>query len=122
MKMSDKWTRDTGLVFALLFLILGWKGNVYFLAASAVLLVVVLFMPIVLVPLAWTWLKLAEILSFVMNRAFFGLVFFLVIVPMGFLKRIFAGDQRDFQLQPAKKSAFIEREVVIGPQDLANPF
>lgn len=122
MHLGDKWIRDTGLVFAALFLILGWKDNPNFLAVSALFIVLVLFAPVVLTPLAWVWLKVAEILGFVMNKVFFGLVFFLVVVPVGVLKRLLTGDQRDLKKQPNRTTAFIEREIVVEAKDLANPF
>jgi hypothetical protein len=105
--MSDKWVRDTGLVFALLFLIVGWGGNRIFLGLCALILVCVLFVPSALKPLAWVWQKIAEILGSVMNKIFFGLVFFIFIVPVGLLKRIAGGDLRDLVKVPSRESAFV---------------
>lgn len=121
--MSEKWIRDTGLVFGLFFLILGvWKGTQSFLLVSTGLLVAVLFIPSILTPVAWVWLKVAEVLGFVMNRVFFGLVFFVVVFPVGLFRRIFKGDERDLTPHPNKKSAFIDRDHVVTPENLAKPY
>lgn len=122
MKLDEKWVRDTGLVFALLFLFMGRTGNGYFLAGSAVSIALMLFAPKALWPLAWGWLKVAEILGFLMNRVFFGLVFFVVVVPVGLLRRIIKGDARDLEKQLQEKSAFIDNDKVLSARDLLYPF
>lgn len=120
--MNDKWVRDTGLVFTLLFLFLGVKVSEYFLAASAAILIALLFVPVVLTPLAWAWLKVAELLGRIMNPVFFGLVFFLVITPMSFLRRLIAGDQRDRAKQEGQKSAFVDARGKYTKQLFTQPF
>lgn len=120
--MSEKWVRDTGVVFALLFLLLGYKWGPSYLAASAAFLLALLFVPAVLRPLAWCWLKLTEGLGFVMNRVFFGLVFFAVIVPVGLLRRLLKGDARDLVKQKVLSTAFIHRDHTVTADDLAQPY
>ena len=120
--MTDKWVRDTGLVFALVFLLLGFLANNSYLLISIALLVAVLFVPKALTPLAWVWLKIAEFLGKIMNKVFFGLVFFLIVTPMGLLKRIVKGDERDLSAQPTRKSAFFDRDHLVEGSDLVKPF
>lgn len=120
--MTEKWIRDTGIVFALLFLFLGSKGYSWGFAISALLLLIVLFVPSLLTPLAWVWLRLTEALGLVMNKVFFGLVFFVVILPVGLLRRLFKGDTRDQRAQPEQESAFQERDHMVVAADLAKPF
>jgi polyferredoxin len=120
--MSDKWVRDTGLVFALLFLLLGIRGSGTSLIVSLVFLLVVLFAPATLTPLAWAWFKVAEGLGFVMNKVFFGLVFCIVIVPVGLLRRLLQGDARDLKNQPEKSTALHSRDHVVVAADLVHPF
>lgn len=105
--MTEKWVRDTGLVFALLALFLGLRGNKFFLGLCGALLLCILFVPKALTPLAFVWLKLAELLGKVMNKVFFGLVFIFFVVPMGGLKRLFGGDLRDLRKDSARKTAFV---------------
>jgi hypothetical protein len=120
--MSDKWVRDTGLVFALVFLLVGVKVSTIGFVLCAVFLLALLFAPLLLWPLARLWLFVAEVLGQVMNKVFFGLVFYVVVVPVGLLKRVFEGDQRDLGPQPDKSSAFYEREKLVVAADLAKPF
>ena len=120
--MTDKWVRDTGLVFALLFLILGFRGNKLFLSISGLFLLCVLFAPAVIRPIAFLWMKLAHILGFVMNKVFFGLIFFLIVTPMGLLKRVFEGDLRDLKKDETRASAFVEGKGLITKQLFNKPY
>ena len=48
------------------------------------------------------WMGLGEALSFVMTRVILGLVFFLVVMPIGRLRRIFGGDPLNRRAAPAE--------------------
>jgi hypothetical protein len=120
--MTDKWVRDTGLVFALVFLLLGWRGSHWWLAAAAAFLLALMFAPALIRPLAWAWLKLTHALGFVMNKVFFGVIFFAIITPIGILWRIIGGDKRYFSRQNSALSAFVERSGGIGKKDLEYPY
>lgn len=38
------------------------------------------------------WMKLAEVLAFIMTRLILGIVFFLIVTPIGVVKRLFGWD------------------------------
>jgi hypothetical protein len=57
------------------------------LAAGVVLLLLGTFAPRALVLPARLWMKFAEALSFVMTRVILAFVYFLVLLPIGFVKR-----------------------------------
>ena len=120
--MSDKWVRDTGLVFAFVFLMLGVKGNRLFLGLCGFFLLSVLFVPAALKPLAYVWMKIAEVLGKIMNKVFFGMVFVLVIVPMGYLKRLLAGDMRDLTKNKSRSSAFVEGKGLFTKEAFEKPY
>ena len=64
----------------------------YFLTLGGLLLLAGLIYPRVLVVPNRLWMKLAEALSFVMTRVILGLVFFLMVTPLGLLRRMLGGD------------------------------
>ncbi|SRR6266404_3748742 len=64
----------------------------YFLTLGGLLLLIGLVYPRALVVPNRMWMKLAEALSFVMTRVILGLVFFLMVTPIGLLRRILGGD------------------------------
>lgn len=120
--MTEKWVRDTGLVFALLFLFLAYRFDLRFLAFSASILVLQMFAPKILYPLGWMWLRIAESLAFVMNKIFFGLVFFAIITPVAYLKRIFGEDTRNLSTMTGKPSSLVTGAGKITKEHLSRPY
>ena len=120
--MTEKWIRDTGLVFASLFLILGFNGNQVFLGLSIFFLLSLLFYPNALVPVAFLWKKIAEVLGFVMNKVFFGVVFFGVITPIAYIRRIFYGDERRLSHTNKDSTAFVDCGGIVKGMDIEKPY
>lgn len=121
--MTDKWINDTGLVFALLFLILGYgKGNKNFLIISGAFLLAVILAPRLLYSIAFVWLKLAELLGLVVPKIFFGLVFFAIILPVGVVRRLTKGDELFISNWRESKTVFRERNYVFIKQDIEQPY
>lgn len=120
--MSDAWVRDTGIVFALVFLVFAWAGNRTALIVSALFLLCVLFAPVLLTPLAKLWLMLSVVLGKIVNPVFFGLVFFLIIAPIGYVRRVTLGDARDLQKDEARTSAFVGEKRLFTKELFTKPF
>ncbi len=120
--MSEKWVRDTGLVFSLLFLILGARGNTLFLWLSGLFLLALLFYPNALTPVAFLWLKFAEIFGGFMNKVFFGIVFFVVITPIAYVRRTLSKDDRSLSPTGKNSTAFVDRGQIISSMDMERPY
>ena len=91
--------RAFGLTFTGVFLIFStvwWlaTGEIleWALAVAGVLFVVALVRPGLLLPLNLLWQKLARRIALVNSRIILGLIFFLVITPIGLLMRVFGRD------------------------------
>lgn len=128
--MTEKWVRDTGLMCTLLCLILGAYGNVFFLWLCAVCLLVLMFYPSAFKPIAFLWQKVADVLGMIMNKVLFGAIFFVVVTPIGYLRRRLIEDQRyefgecfDTRSRGNKNStAFVTRDQIIGAMDMERPY
>lgn len=70
--------------------------------------------------LTWAWHKLAEILGAATSRIILGVFFFLILVPLAFIFRIFHTDA--LNLRKKKKSLFVERYHTYAPDDLIHPW
>ncbi|MCK5059903.1 MAG: hypothetical protein KAR00_02025 [Candidatus Pacebacteria bacterium] len=116
--MTEKWIRDTGLVFSLVFLVVGFNGNQALLMISGVLLAVTMFIPKTLYPLAFVWLKLVELLNLVVPKFFFGVVFFVIILPIGVSRRFLKGDTLLISNWREMSTSFVERNHLFSRQDL----
>lgn len=116
--MNDKWIRDTGLVFSLIFLIAGFKGNPGFLFISGFFLLATMFTPGILHPVAFVWLKLVELLNLVVPKVFFGAVFFFIIFPVGVIRRLAKGDTLLILDWREVSTSFTERNHLFSKTDL----
>ena len=116
--MTDKWIKDTGLVSSLIFLVLGFKYGGEFFVVSAILLLVSILAPKLLYPLAFIWLKFANLLNLVVPKIFLGTVFFIIIFPIGIFRRITKGDTLLVSNWRKVKTAFMNRNHLFSKQDL----
>lgn len=120
--MNDTWVRDTGVVFALVCLVIAWGGNKVALSLSALFLLCVLFAPVLLKPLAKLWLMLTVVLAKVINPIFFALVFFVIIAPVGYIRRTLSGDARDLYKDESRSSAFVGEKRTFSRELFTKPF
>lgn len=98
--------RNFGLLMAGAFVVLGfmrwglhWRGSEEmpglpygFLVVAGVFLVLCLLAPTALKPLFDLWIKLALILNWVMTHFLLSVSFFLTVLPIGILMRLFGKD------------------------------
>jgi multisubunit Na+/H+ antiporter MnhG subunit len=100
-KRSFRTERDFGLivggVFTLLSLWWFYRGKFQTtreitVSVGLLLLLLGLVLPKALVWPNKVWMGFAEVLSFVSTRIILGIVFFLIISPIGFIKRMFGWD------------------------------
>jgi hypothetical protein len=122
--------RSFGLVFAAIFaaigllpLLLGRGPRVWALAAGGLFLLAALAFPPVLAPLNRLWLKFGLLLHRLVSPIALGIMFFLVITPMGLVMRAMGKDFLRLRLDPAADSYWIERKPPgPAPESLKNQF
>ena len=91
--------------------------------ASSIVLLLGLVLPRIFVPFAWAWFSFGELLSLVTTKILLTTVFFILVWPIGSLRRLFKRDS--FQLNHFKKnsnSVFKIREHLFNASDLKHPF
>jgi hypothetical protein len=109
--------RSFGLVFAGFFalvavlpLLSGKPMRWWAVGVALVFLAVTLGRPILLRPLNRLWTRLGLLLGKVTTPIVVGLIFYAVITPVGWLKRMFGGaDSLHLEFEPDKASYWIER-------------
>ena len=101
MKRRFRAEREFGLIVGGIFVLLGswWVYRGKFFEVASVALVVGtllvgfgLLFPRALVYPNKAWMMLAEVLSYVMTRVILGIVFFLIVTPIGVTKRLMGWD------------------------------
>lgn len=118
--------RSVGLVFAGFFAIFAgvlWysgKSWPWALAAAAAFAAIALLRPSLLGPLYRVWMKFGLLLHNITNPIILGALFFLVVMPVGLLRRAFGADP--LRLRRRGGSYWIERPEGEAPVDLKEPF
>ena len=119
--MSEAWMRDTGLVLAAFFSLLELRApQPTYAALTLTLLLLALFQPKLLFPIAYLWKKLAEILGAIMPKLFFGIVFLVFVVPVGAIRKAMKKDP--LKLKHTTGSVFLERQHTFTKDDVLHPY
>ena len=108
--------RAVGLVFAVMFLLIGlfpwfFGGGVrlWSLIVGGVFVATALLTPALLGPLNRVWSLLGLLLHKLMTPFVLGVMFFLVITPMGVVMRMFGGDPLRLRFDRQRPSYWLER-------------
>jgi len=103
------------------------SGVFYWYYKKPVFLLVALIIGLtgLLVPLAGKiihkgWMKLAEGIGFVMNKVILTIIFFLIVIPFGWITRKIG--KSSVKLKPGGSSYFIDRNHDFTREDMENPW
>lgn len=110
--MTKKELKKFGLTMAVFFIAFGilfrLKSHLFVAVVFAVIgflfALFTLALPKALKPIHFIWMKFSMYLGFVMSKVILGIIFYLLVTPLGFLKRIFKGDFLDLKIEKSKKS------------------
>jgi hypothetical protein len=104
------------MVFTLVFLAMGiWQTSAgkslgwYFFASAILFFIVTITFPSLLGPFNRAWFKFGLLLGQAVNPVILGLVFFLVVTPIGIVRRLLGKDSLHLKPKPNLKSYWIER-------------
>jgi hypothetical protein len=123
-KMTMDQCKDTGMatVLILLFFALLTKRHELIYWAMGVLLINMV-KPKIYSPVAIVWFKLAELLGTITSRIILSVVFFIVVTPVGLLRRAMGKDS--LKLKEFKKgyeSVMEVRNKTFSASDIAKPY
>ena len=113
--------RNFGLVFFIVFLIVTiWPitydepVRIWSAIISLVFLILGLMNSILLTPLNKLWFKFGMILGAIVSPVVMGVVFFLVVTPIGLIMRIIGKDLLNKKFDKKKITYWIKRDTLIG--------
>ena len=108
--------RSVGLVFAVFFAIFalypvldGSAVRIWSIGLSVILVGISLIRPGLLAPVSWLWFRFGLALHAVVSPIVLGLLFFVVITPIGLLMRLMGKDLLTLRLCSEADSYWIER-------------
>ena len=103
--------RKFGITVGLFLMVVGgflfWKGKESFeimLVSGLVLSVLGLTIHVVLKPIYWIWMVLAAVLGWIMTRVILGVLFYVVITPIGVFSRMSQNKFLDLKWHETKDS------------------
>lgn len=109
--------RSFGLVFTTVFGIIGliplWHGQPllwWSLILASLFLILSLIQPKILHPLNQVWTRFGLLLHKIVSPVVMSVLFFLTVVPIGLLMRLFGKDPLKLRFDPQAKSYWIIRE------------
>ena len=124
MKITEDQAKDTGMamvLISLLFVYFGQKNH--YIILSIILLLLCMTIPGIYYPLAKIWLGLSNILGAVMSKVVLTLLFFLLVTPIGLIKKLFTPDPlRIREWGREKNSVFRVRDIPFEPEDIEKPY
>ena len=112
--------RSFGIVFFVVFLLIAFYPlvndrsiHVWSLIISLIFLTLGIINSSILSPLNKIWFKFGILLGKIISPIIMGVIFFLVVTPIGFLMRLFGKDVLNLKLNNKKSSYWIEK---VGPK------
>ena len=109
-------------VMIALILALYFKMELYVLLAF-VLTLITLAVPVILYPFAVIWFGFSKLLSVISISVMMALVFFLVVVPVGILRKLMGKDRmKTKEFKKGRRSVMVNRDHLYSPEDFLNTF
>lgn len=123
-KLSKKQLADSGMALVLILLLVGvlTANDLWYKLAIPVLLLT-MAVPAIFRPFAWVWYSLSNILGFVVSRILLTIIYFVLVVPVGLIRRIIGKDS--LYLKTFKKdtgTVMKKRNLTFSGQDLLRPY
>lgn len=82
-----------GVLLAIICLILDYLFTVYILKqVSIIILIISLIYPLIFLPVLYIWLKISQFLGYLVSLFILVLIFYMLITPVGFIRRIIGFD------------------------------
>jgi len=116
--------RDTGLAMCLLLLLLIYFGNYFRLTPVAILfLFLSMICPNLFKPLSKWWFIFSSAVSATMSQVILTFLFFGIVTPIGFIRRLTGADPMQFKKwKNGKNSVLWVRDKTIESKDLEHPY
>ena len=110
------------LVTFVLLIVTIWKRNDWYIFAI-VTLVVAMLVPVLYTPFAWLWFRMAKLLEETTSKIIVFLIFFIVITPVGIIRRFIGKDTMQLKrFHKDKGSVFVERDHRYMQKDMERQF
>lgn len=124
MKTQDNKPKDTGMAAVLILLLITWfTANITWVIPAIVVLILTMTVPIVFKPLSVLWFGLANLLGHVVSTVILSVLFFVVLMPIGVIRRVGGADALGLKKwRNGDVSAFVVRDHPYTAEELEKPY
>jgi hypothetical protein len=116
--------KDTGMAMVLICLLIGYIGQINgFIGAAVIVLVINMIWPKGFYPIAVIWFGFSNILGMLMSNILLMILFFILVAPIGLIRRATGGDSLMLrQWKKDQSSVFKIRNIDYKPEDIEKPY
>jgi multisubunit Na+/H+ antiporter MnhG subunit len=116
--------KDTGMAMVLICLLIGYFSHKPgFIGAAILLLLVAMTWPTLYKPAGKLWFGLSHVLGTVMSKIILSILFFLLVTPVGLMRRLSGHDSLQLRTwKQSRSSVFKVRNHVFTSQDIQHPY
>src|SRR5689334_614895 len=123
-KIDEKRCVEFGqLCTAFMLLLFFYSHQKIFVSISLIILAINLISPLIFYPFAVAWFWLGNKLSFISSVTVLTIIFFVIVVPVGLVRRLIGKDTLALKkFKKDRKSVLISRDHLYTKEDLINSF
>jgi multisubunit Na+/H+ antiporter MnhG subunit len=116
--------KDTGMAMVLVCLLLGFfLDNAVFTKIAVAALVIDMIYPMSYRFIAYAWLGLSNTLGMVVSKILLGIVFFIIVTPVGLVRKMLGMDSLKLrQFKKGSGSVMVIRNKSFTKEDIERPF
>lgn len=119
---TKKQNVEFGLVASLAVLVVSIHYKVNLNVVVVVTLLASLLMPKLYAPFAWLWFWMGKALGIVMSKVVLSLIFFLIVTPVGMMRRALGKDNLHIGHSKRQKNFFEKQKHTYIPEDMEKQF
>jgi hypothetical protein len=104
-----------GIILTVMGFYMLWKGKnyvEYVFPLAAAFFITGLVIPFALKPVYKAWMVMAVIMGFIMTKVIMGVIFYMIVTPIGFVASIIGKNFLDMKIDKKAKSYWMVRETV----------
>ena len=122
--VTGQQNREFGLVAILVVAVLAWwLEDMKLLPEIIILVLTTILFPVLFTPFTALWYMFARVVGRIMSSFLLGLVFFLMVTPVGCIRRLCGKDSLSLrQFGNSRKSVFVTRDHTYSKDDMIHMF
>ena len=123
-KLSSKQLIDSGSALVLILLIIGFfSGNTFFYKLAIPALLINMIIPKFYYPFGIFWYSLSNVLGFVVSRILLTIIYTILVIPVGMLRRLMGKDTMYLKkFKKGRSSTLKSRDYTFSSKDITNPY